>query len=370
MIEEVDLFYKEWKKPIIAVTGTVGKTSVVHLLSEILAHNGKNVATGGNIGTAMLDLLSQTAEYALLELSSFQLERADAFTPEIAIITNIYNNHLDRHGTFEKYVLAKCNLIKKQTSQQKTLVPWVLRTTIRALTDRPIAYFSCQAVTPQDVAELHPHDTLYTLQASQVHEDNEQQCPVNLVQISRGGQKLVYGPITLPALSHRENWLVLLATCDLLSISNEALSLPPVTLPAHRLEKLRTKNDITFYNDSKATIIESTLAAVEQLNSKKIHLLLGGLSKGVDRSSLMQQFKGKVASIICFGHEAEILYEACQNSSIPVYKNFTLEDAFNTALTVARPGDIVLFSPSGSSYDLYNNYKERGDAFAALVKQL
>ena len=100
-IEELDLFADAWKSKLIAVTGTVGKTSTVHLLSQILSNAGLSLATGGNIGTGMLDLVDEGAAYGLLELSSFQLERAKPFAPDIAVITNLYPNHLDRHGTLE-----------------------------------------------------------------------------------------------------------------------------------------------------------------------------------------------------------------------------------------------------------------------------
>ncbi len=131
-VTEIDLFCQDWQKPLITITGTVGKTSTTHLLSELLKLAGLRVATGGNIGTGMLDLLNEqtSSDCAVLELSSFQLEYAQHCTPDLAIITNIYPNHLDRHGTYDEYTRAKLRSIQLQTPQQKTLIPLSLYETV------------------------------------------------------------------------------------------------------------------------------------------------------------------------------------------------------------------------------------------------
>ena len=126
LIEEADLFYDAWKKSVIGVTGTLGKTSIVHMLGQILRKNGLNIQTGGNIGTGMLDLVDEDAESALLELSSFQLERTKRFAPDIAVITNIYPNHLDRHGTLQAYIATKLCILEHQRDGQQALLPWGL----------------------------------------------------------------------------------------------------------------------------------------------------------------------------------------------------------------------------------------------------
>ncbi len=355
IIEELDLFFDAWKKPLIAVTGTVGKTSVVHLLSTIVQHNGITLATGGNIGRGMLDLVGKEADYALLELSSFQLEHAQRFSPDLALITNLYPNHLDRHGTMERYLKAKYTIMQHQKEHQKALVPWTLQNNLRALTSRPFHFFSPQPVT--DHSSLQPDDVLYILSNQEVR------------KITQTTNKLIFNLATLPTLSYRENWLIILAACDILGVLNETFSIPHLELPSHRLEKVATVKGITFYNDSKSTIPESTLAAVEHLLPGRIHLFLGGLSKGVDRSPAIAALKGKVISIACFGKEAESLFTACSKAEIPAQKYGHLEEAFKSCIKQCKHGDSILFSPSGSSYDLFKDYKERGDSFVHLVQE-
>ena len=359
LVEELDLFCDSWQKPLIAVTGTLGKTSVVHLLDKILQHNGVNVATGGNIGTGMLDLLGlkEKANMALLEVSSFQLERTKRFAPDIAILTNLYPNHLDRHGTMEHYLLAKYHIMMHQHEGQYALVPWEMRNRLRILTSRPLMYFSVQPV--HEIAELRPQDTLYTLRNNALY------------KVTTTTEVLLFSLDAIPAISYLENWIIILAACDVLGIlKKETFSIPSLDLPTHRLEKVATFKNIDFYNDSKSTIFEATLSAVNHLSPARIHLFLGGISKGVNRAELLEKLKDKVASVSCFGGEADQLYTACLAVKIPAYKHATLEQAFAACVTHAQAKDVILFSPAGASYDLYKNYKERGDEFVRLVKNL
>lgn len=352
-VEELDLFADAWKNKLIAVTGTVGKTSTVHLLSQILGHNGISLATGGNIGTGMLDLIGHDATYGLLELSSFQLERATRFVPDIALITNLYPNHLDRHGTFDQYFLAKYKILHSQQDHQQALLPLALKDRIRELTDRPLSFFSAGGTD-----KLGPEDTLYSLVENVI------------IKQKNGTSSSLIDFEKLPQLSYKENWLMIVAICDMLGISPSLLSFSDLTIPAHRLESLGTYRGIAFYNDSKSTIPQSSLAAVEALQPAPIHLMLGGLGKGVDRGAFIPAFKNKVQSITCFGAEADTLYEACKNSGVSAYRCYTLEEAFQSCLDRAQPGDRILFSPSGASYDFYKHYAHRGEVFKELVNEL
>ena len=142
---------------------------------------------------------------------------------------------------------------------------------------------------------------------------------------------------------------------------------PTAQLPAHRLEKIGTINNVIFYNDSKATTTASTWAAVQKLKNKPIHLFLGGLSKGVDRAPFIIQLKDAVKYIYCFGKEASELYKMCKNNDIPAMHFATLNDALDTCVTQIEPHDCVLLSPAGSSYDLYENYEHRGNHFKELI---
>lgn len=363
IIEELDLFAAAWKKPLIAVTGTIGKTSIVHMLSAILEHNTVSVATGGNIGTGMLDLIDDqhNVGYGLLELSSFQLERTRSFAPDVAVWTNLYPNHLDRHGTFDDYFLAKYQMLIGQKEHQKALLPLQLISKMREHTSRPLIFFSSSA-SQEAIQQLRPLDTLYTFRGNTILK----------MYIDAYGTKheTIFPNPCKDQLSYQENELILIATCDILGLlTRDTFAIPQLTVPAHRLEKIEGRNDLTFYNDSKSSIFEATLAAVNRLQPGRIHLFLGGISKGVDRTSLIPALKDKVSSITCFGGEAENLFEACKKVQIPSTHHETLEDAFKFCIGRSQPGDTILFSPAGASYDLFKNYQERGNRFKELVQQ-
>ena len=136
------------------------------------------------------------------------------------------------------------------------------------------------------------------------------------------------------------------------------------------MELVKTWNGITFYNDSKATVIESTLQATLQCSNQPTILLLGGLSKGINRQPLFKQLPLSIKKIICFGAEAAQLHQWCMNAVIPSSAHTTLEDAFAQAITDAKSGDCILLSPSGSSYDLFTNFEERGNRFKTLIHNL
>jgi UDP-N-acetylmuramoylalanine--D-glutamate ligase len=324
---ELDIFAQEFKKPYIAITGSVGKTSITSLLSQLLKLYGKKIATGGNIGIASLDLLSlqDEVDLGLLEVSSFQLEYTTQFAPELAVITNIIENHLDRHGTMKEYTQAKFNLIAH----------------------------AHQALMPQELMQFAlPHQTKkITPVAPDAYEELLSQLP----------------PITFD-----QNWCVIIAILDKLGLSLAALPAHAqhLIMPEHRIEYVATIRDVQFYNDSKSTAPTATLAAVQRFCDKPIHLLLGGLSKGIDREPLIQQLNKKVKTVYCFGKEAKTLQALCAKHQVPALAFPSLEQAVAASSSAAQPGDIILLSPAGSSYDLFENFEHRGRVFKGLVKSL
>ncbi len=367
MIAELELFSAAWSKPLIAVTGTVGKTSVVHILSTLLKNNGIKVATGGNIGAGMLDLLDKQDDvtHGLLELSSFQLEDTNSFAPDLALWTNIYPNHLDRHGSFDSYFLAKYRILMHQKEHQKALIPLSLLPQIRRLTSRPFHFFRAEP-SKKEMRLLQPLDTLYTFEGNDIvkisYEQGKRSTRLPVLPLAYSNEILT--------TSFKENRLLLIGACDMLGLlSTRSFSISDVGLPAHRFEKVSTRHTLTFYNDSKSSVFEATLAAVERLQPANIHLFLGGISKGVDRSVLIPALKDKVASITCFGAEADGLYKACLKTGIQATSHATLEEAFDTCVQHAQPRDTILFSPAGASFDLFENYQERGNRFKELVRK-
>lgn len=324
---ELDIFAQEFKKPYIAITGSVGKTTITSLLSQLLSLYGKKVATGGNIGIASLDLLAMqdSVDLGLLEVSSFQLEHATQFAPALAIITNIMENHLDRHGTMEEYTHAKFNILAHAQ----------------------------QALLPQELMPLHSlHQTRkITPISSDAYEDLLSQLP----------------PITFD-----QNWRIIIAILDKLGLPLTELPVHAqhLIMPEHRIEYVATIRDAQFYNDSKSTTPTATLAAVQRFCDKPIHLLLGGLSKGIDREPLIQQLHSKVKTVYCFGKEAEALQMLCTKHQVPALAFPSLEQSVTASSLAAQPGDVILLSPAGSSYDLFENFEHRGHVFKDFVASL
>lgn len=359
---ELDLFYTRFKKPIITITGTVGKTTITFMLDQILQQYGVHICTGGNIGIPMCDLIADqdNAQYALLEVSSFQLEYCTTFAPQLAIWTNLAPNHLDRHTTYDDYFNAKYQCIAHQSSADKAIVPLCLAEKIKAKSPQSTIYYVHPAVpTSEELSMLHNTDVLFFIENNQI-------------------KKKIGDTITalitldaLPSITFAENWLIICSALDLLGLPIDQLPMHAhsVAIPEHRMEKIVSR-DIVFYNDSKSTTTASTRAAVEKLQGKSIILFIGGLSKGVDRAPFIKELKDKVKQVYCFGAEAETLKDYCAAHTIPAQAFATLDDAFDACVKKASAHDCVLFSPAGSSYDLFKDYEERGNYFKKLVHNL
>jgi len=363
-ITELDLFIDAWQKPIVSITGSIGKTTVTHVLSHLLQAADKQVATGGNIGTGMLDLLpsQEKSDYAVLELSSFQLEDYHARGPELAIITNIYPNHLDRHGSFEAYCAAKYKMVAQQGATGKALLPFALMHQVRHAvpTKQSFSFFADELPTTALLTGLRPEDTLYYY------------TPEKLLMQLHAGKHTQLTQQAAPPLTFVTNLLILQTALALLDLDPHigAPQLVGCSLPAHRLAAIALHDGIEFYNDSKATIPEAMLAAVKKLAGNPILLFLGGVSKGVDRTQSIAELQhAGLKHVFCFGKEAEALQAMCAANNIPATNYTDLQSAFATCLQqYAVAGDKVLFSPAGASFDLFTDYQARGNEFAKLVE--
>ncbi len=363
-ITELDFFYQQFRKPIIAITGSVGKTSITQLFSHICKKLSIPVVVGGNIGTPTFDLITQqnNVEYALLEVSSFQLMHCTTFAPTIAVWTNFYPNHLDYHQTEDEYFLAKYKILEQQSSQTFptfSVIPLILREKIPAPQKNHTRTYVTLYEPMDKLLTLNDNELLYYTKNNAVW---RYACGIHTPLISITSEIL--------NLSFIENIIIIAAICDTMCIPTNTLQTIATTaqLPAHRLEHIGTINNVIFYNDSKATTCASTLTAVEKLKNKPLHLFLGGCSKGIDRAPLIMQLKNNVTYVYCFGKEAEYLYTLCKNNSIPAMHFTTLDQAFAYCIQTVNADDCVLLSPAGSSFDLYKNYEERGDHFKQLLR--
>lgn len=346
-LSELDLFAENYNGRLVGITGSLGKTSVTHLLSAALAKAGQKVATGGNIGVGMMDLLNKPADITVLELSSFQLELSKKMAPDLAIITNIYPNHLDRHGTLTEYIQAKYAIIRYQKPHQTAL--------IHADAYEHIQHFNPEAriILFSEKRPVHPFKTAYYFDNGRMIKEHQ-------------GNISVFDN-ELPSISFPLNWLIVAAAVDILGCTLPNFTDISVDLPRHRLQHVATVQDIDFIDDSKSTVCESTQAALDKLSSRPIILLMGGLGKGVDREPFIKHNASRIKVAHFFGKEAEQLHAHAQRHGLPSYAHKTLDDAFAGALKSAQVSDQILLSPAGSSYDLFSDYQERGNAFQKLV---
>ncbi|MDR3646608.1 MAG: UDP-N-acetylmuramoyl-L-alanine--D-glutamate ligase [Candidatus Babeliales bacterium] len=358
-LSELDLFALHFNKPIIAITGTLGKTSTTHLLTTLLCMQGIRAVAAGNIGLGMCDLLFRQDEIdnVVLEISSFQLECSNVLKPAIAIWTNLYPNHLDRHGDMSSYFDAKFMIMSKQDEFDCALVPFnLIKEIYKKNPSCKLNFFSINPVFESDFALLKQGDSLFYISDE------------NIYKYHASAHEFIYPLKNLPEITFVENWLMICAAFYL-NKTQLNIDVTKLDIPEHRLEKFAQKGDVEFYNDSKSTVPEATLAAVSKFKTNNIILFLGGLSKGFDRSIMIKELKDKVKTIICFGAEAEQLKDFCDLNTIPAYKSKTLEEAVDICMKIACDKDKVIFSPAGSSYDLFTIYTERGKAFKQLVNK-
>lgn len=352
-VSELDLFYSHCTRPIIGITGTVGKTSTTTLLAQLLTQAGLRIQTGGNIGTGMMDLLQHQDEfdYMVLELSSFQLEYCTLFKPKLMIWTNLYPNHLDRHTTLERYCVAKYQALARQEAQDIVIAPTAVYNQLKAF-NMPI---TGHAIVAQEHYDPSCATEQYAWENNAVYyaQDNKKEKLLDKKDI--------------PDITFDANWALIYAAVHQLT-SQIPLAGSTLAIPDHRIEKVATIRDIEIYNDSKSTIIEATLAAVHKLADKPLHLIIGGISKGVDRSSLFSQLPSTVKSITLFGAEAAQLAQSVP-PHIACYQAPSLAQATHCALEHAKGGERILFSPSGASYDLFTNYQERGNCFKNIIEE-
>ncbi len=362
-VSELDLFSVGYNNTTIAITGTLGKTTVTTQLGQVLSHyaSSQQVATAGNVGTGMLEVLCNQPhpDTCVLELSSFQLEHSTHFAPNLAIWTNFFPNHLDRHEKLEDYFTAKWQLLCHQRPGQPALVGLDIALSNffskRAKTlASTLSVVSERAVSPAERAALAPYVQHIYQPDSYGHfllKDNTAVCSLG----------------DLPAIGFIANWLTLAAALDLLGLKVERKVLDAAAQPQqHRLALVHTTRGINFYNDSKATVPQATIAAIRALAKKRrsIILILGGTSKGADRTALRASVHNEpqIKEVFCFGAERATFGMGKQ------YK--TLEKVVDAVMRIAVPGDSVLFSPSGASFDLFENYKARGARFVELVRMI
>jgi UDP-N-acetylmuramoylalanine--D-glutamate ligase len=353
VIGELELAARFLKGKILAITGSNGKTTTTALAGEILKEAGLPTLVAGNIGVPVIGLIDETTEntWSVLEVSSFQLESTEQFRPKIAVILNITPDHLDRHGTFENYALAKEHIFAAQdASDFAVLNADNLRAAEAAAhSHAPVFWFSAKHSVAQG-AWAESGNVVYRSAP-----DAATETILPLDKISLKGEHNV------------ENVLAAVCAARLAGVQPGVIARAVENFRAveHRLEYVDTINGVEYFNDSKATNVDATEKAIAAFPGC-IHLILGGKDKGAPYSPLAALLRERVRAIYTIGAAAAKI-ESELRGVVPIHSCGTLANAVNAAATAARPGDVVLLAPACSSYDQFENYEQRGREFKHLV---
>ena len=353
VIGEIELAARFLPGPIVAITGSNGKTTTTTLTGEIIAAAGMPVLVGGNIGTPAISFAERATPQTVivLEVSSFQLETIQTFCPRVAVILNITPDHLDRHRTFEIYANAKARVFENQQASDFAVLnaddPTCLAMGTR--TRAQVFWFSRQKEVEQGA---------WVRDGNIVFRDGKGQREV--MQVSE---------IPLKGAHNLENVLAAVCAGVLMDCAPERIRQAVQNFKAveHRLEFTVTINGVDYYNDSKATNVDATIKALESFPAN-IHLILGGKDKGSDYTVLNDLIRQRVKRIYTIGAAAAKIESQVKGAEI-VHAE-TLENAIRKAHASANPGDIVLLAPACASFDQFKSYEHRGRVFKEIVKGL
>ena len=345
---DIDLFVSEAQAPVIGITGSNGKSSVTTFVGQLLTASGLTVSVGGNLGTPALDLLKDEVDVFVLELSSFQLERAGDLNLAVAAVLNLSPDHLDRHHTMPLYHLAKHRIF--------------------AGAKHVVANYRDALTQP-----VGKGDVPWTL-----WRDNEPDMQQLGLRDHEGAPWIYFGfepvcPLSdIPLVGHHNvnNVLAALAICHAMGLSYAKLIEGVKTLKGlpHRCELIAVKDGVRFVNDSKGTNVGATVAALEGLAAgQNIILIAGGESKGQAFAPLTKAISRFVRHTVLIGRDAAVIDDALEQAASRSFAD-SMEAAVRAATKVAKPGDTVMLSPACASLDMYRDYRERGEAFTVAVQ--
>src|SRR4051812_46676571 len=339
---ELELGWRLLENPFIALTGSNGKTTTVELIGHIHREAGVPVTVAGNVGTALTSLPGTLEPDAVVvcEASSFQLEDTLAFAPDAAVLLNLQEDHLDRHGTFENYRAAKLAIFAHQPPDSIAVVPAGL-----ALDD---AGGAATRVTFGNGGDV-------------VHRDG--------LVVWHGKPVIAADDISIRGPHNRTNAMAAAAVCLARGIDAEAVREGLATFAGvpHRLEDIGTVDGVTFINDSKGTNVASAAVAIRSFG-RGVHLIAGGSEKGSDFTPLAAPVRERCKAVYLIGETAPRLKTALEPAGVTIDDAQDLETAFEHARANATAGDVVLLSPGCASYDQFRSYEERGERFRDLVR--
>lgn len=357
VISEIEFAYPFTKAKTIGITGSNGKTTTTMLTYHLLKEGGLNVGLGGNIGKSFAwQVAEENYDYYVLELSSFQLDGIINYKPDIAVLTNISPDHLDRYEyQYENYIASKFRITMNQTeadffiydADDEAIAEWLKKNKTKAQT----IPFSLSK-TFENGAFIKNDDTMDII-------INNEEFEMKTADISLEGKH------------NMKNAMAATSVAQLMKIRKQTIreSLSNFQGVEHRLEKVLKIQNVQYINDSKATNVNATFFALDSMTVPTVWIV-GGVDKGNDYSELMPLVREKVKAIICLGLDNKKIIDAFSDVVDMMVEVDNMRDAVNTAKHLAEKGDAVLLSPACASFDLFQNYEDRGNQFKVAVKNL
>jgi UDP-N-acetylmuramoylalanine--D-glutamate ligase len=350
VLSEIELAYRYFDAPLVAITGTNGKSTTTTLIGKMLEADGKKVFLGGNLGAPFIGAVAGSWAWGVVEISSFQLEWVDEFRPRIAVLLNITEDHLDRYASFADYCQAKERIFAAQQSVDVAILNrddplvWSLRQRLAA---RVVSFgFG-------EVAE-----GLFATPTEVIWRNGAVEERFSLTRTKIQGVHNV------------ENIMAAIAAAKCAGVSRRAIQQSLEEFPGleHRLEFVREKDGVRYYNDSKGTNVGAVVKSLASFSGRVI-LLAGGVDKGGDYGPLADGIRNQVRRLVLFGAAKQTIAGALGQLTTTVLVD-DIAAAVRDAAAHAQPGDVVLLSPACSSFDQFRNYAERGKTFKNLVHAL
>lgn len=349
IIDEIEFASRYTNAKIIAVTGSNGKTTTTRLIYHILRTAGLKVGLAGNVGYSLAKQVAESDnEYYALEISSFQLDGCNSFNPYISILTNITPDHLDRYDyKYENYIASKFRLVQNKKDQNIFIYN---------------ADNEGVKIGFKNNWKLDSKTACIPVSMNSLSVDSE------LLQVEHTDFSIPKNKLTIQGWHNRFNISCAVIASKQLGINNDTIieALSSFENEAHRLESVAIVKGVEFINDSKATNVDSVFYALEAMK-KPVIWIVGGIDKGNDYSQIFELVRQKVKAIVCLGKDNSPIIAAFQDKIEIITESESMEEAIKKSIHFAEAGDVVLLSPACSSFDLFNNYKHRGNVFKEII---
>jgi UDP-N-acetylmuramoylalanine--D-glutamate ligase len=346
VIGELDLACRFLEAPIVAIGGTNGKSTTTTLVGDILTAAGKRAFVGGNLGTPTAEAVGKSWDVVVLEVSSFQLERAPEFHPKVSVLLNVSEDHLDRYASFSLYAEAKGNAFAKQAPGDAAIIPF--------------GDAICEEQARRGRGDVASFGSAGDYAVEDAH-----------VSEARTGERFDLRRAKLHGLHNHHNAAAAIAAVRALDIAPAAIraGLARFQPLSHRMALAGEVQGVRFYDDSKGTNVGAAVTALLGLTENKGVLIAGGRDKHGSYQPLVEALRKRGRAAVLIGEAAPRIFDAI-GGAIPVEHASSMEDAVQRAARLAQPGDAVLLSPACSSFDMFKSYAERGDHFSRAVAAL